>query len=70
MNVLVQTKKLCKEYGDFEILKGGIGIMSTIKKELAAKLLKATTGIANTSTTVTPTFLFSEPKLPTSLLKK
>lgn len=44
--------------------------MSTIKKNLANKLLKITTNLAKTSTVATPSFLFSEPKLPKALLKK
>lgn len=44
--------------------------MSTIKKELASKLLKSTKGIAIKSTAMSPIFLWSEPKLPNSLLKK
>lgn len=44
--------------------------MSTIKKSLADKLLKVTTNLAKTSTVATPSYLFSEPKLPKSLLKK
>ncbi len=44
--------------------------MSTIKKDLANKLLKITTGLAKTSTAMTPHMFWSEPKLPKSLLKK
>lgn len=44
--------------------------MSTIKKSLADKLLKITTNLAKTSTIMTPNWIWSEPKLPKSLLKK
>jgi cyclic lactone autoinducer peptide len=44
--------------------------MSTIKKNLASKLLKVTTNLAKTSTVASPIFIFSEPKLPKALLKK
>ena len=44
--------------------------MSTIKSDLANKLLKITTGLANKSTVMTPLYFWSEPKLPKSLLKK
>lgn len=44
--------------------------MNTIKKDLANKLLKITTGLATTSTVMTPLWGWSEPKLPTTLLKK
>ena len=44
--------------------------MSTIKNDLANKLLKVTTNIAKTSTVMSPLTFWSEPKLPSSLLKK
>lgn len=44
--------------------------MSTIRKDLANKLLKVTTNLAKTSTAVSPLYSWSEPKLPSSLLKK
>ncbi len=44
--------------------------MSTIKKDLANKLLKITTNLAKTSTAMSPNYYWSEPKLPKSLLKK
>ncbi len=44
--------------------------MSTIKKNLANQLLKVTTNLAKTSTVMTPMWGWSEPKLPSSLLKK
>lgn len=44
--------------------------MSTIKKDMANKLLKITTGLATISTVMTPLWGWCEPKLPTTLLKK
>lgn len=44
--------------------------MSNIKKIIATYLFKATTGIAKTSTTMSPNWIWSEPKLPEILLKK
>ena len=44
--------------------------MNTIKNNLAKKLLKTTTSIAASSTAMSPLWYWSEPKLPTSLLKK
>lgn len=44
--------------------------MSTIKNNLANKLLKITTNLAKTSTVATPFWIWSEPKLPKALLKK
>ncbi len=44
--------------------------MSTIKKDLANKLLKITTGLSKSSTVMTPLAFWNEPKLPKSLLKK
>jgi len=40
-----------------------------MKKDLANKLLKVTTNLANVSTVMTPLWAWSEPKLPTQLLK-
>lgn len=44
--------------------------MSTIKKSLATNLLKITTNLAKTSTAMSPMWVWSEPKLPKSLLNK
>ena len=44
--------------------------MSTTKKSIANNLLKITTGLANTSTVMSPFWIWGETKLPNSLLKK